>query len=201
MTAFFSGLEENNNREWFQAHKASYEEHVKLPMHALIEALNRRLLAFAPDYITDPARAVYRIYRDTRFSHDKTPYKTHIAATFHHRALEKNISPGLYFSVSHKEIEIAGGLYMPGPDQLLTVRTHIAAHHERLRSAPNWANSGASASSARPKASRPITPRSTCCASSNGWSTPRSTPRLPPHLTSSPKWWRASAPWLRLCSF
>jgi len=133
MVAFFRGLEKHNTREWFQARKDVYERSVKAPMVTLVEAVNRELARFAPDYIHDPQKAIYRIYRDTRFSADKTPYKTHIAAVFPRRGHEKHGAAGLYFSVSHKEIEVAGGIYMPGPEQLLAVRTHLAAHHEEFR--------------------------------------------------------------------
>jgi uncharacterized protein (TIGR02453 family) len=130
---FFRGLKKNNSREWFQARKAVYEEKVKAPMLELVTALNAGLVRFAPAYVTDPAKAVYRIYRDTRFSPNKTPYKTHIAALFMPRGLVKHASGSLYFSVSPDEVEVAGGIYMPGPEELLTVRNHLAGNHERLR--------------------------------------------------------------------
>jgi len=130
---FFRGLEKHNNREWFQRRKAIYEEKVKAPMYTLIEAINRRMMRFAPDYVTDPGKAVYRIYRDTRFSANKAPYKTHQAALFYPRNLEKNSCAGLFFAVSHKGVEIAGGLYMPSAGQLRAVRAHIAANHEKFR--------------------------------------------------------------------
>ena len=87
---FLRGLNENNNREWFQAHKPVFEAKVKAPMLELIGELNSALVGFAPDYVTDPAKAYYRIYRDTRFSPDKTPYKTHISALFRPRGLDKH---------------------------------------------------------------------------------------------------------------
>jgi uncharacterized protein (TIGR02453 family) len=130
---FLRGLKKNNNREWFQAHKPVYEEKVKAPILELIGDLNAALAGFAPDYVTDPAKAVYRIYRDTRFSPDKTPYKTHVSALFTPRGLEKHASGSFYFQVSAQEIGVAGGIYMPGPDQLLAMRTHLADHHERLK--------------------------------------------------------------------
>src|SRR5689334_12173953 len=86
---FLRGLERNNRREWFQPRKEIFETQLKAPMMQLVEAVNAELLRFAPDHITDPKKAVYRIYRDTRFSADKTPYKTHLAAIFPHRALGK----------------------------------------------------------------------------------------------------------------
>ncbi len=133
---FLRGLKKNNNREWFQAHKPVFEEKVKAPMLELIGELNLALAGFAPDYVTDPAKAYYRIYRDTRFSPDKTPYKTHISALFRPRGLDKHSCGSLYFQISAGETGVAGGIYMPGPEELLAVRTHLAQHHERLRRHP-----------------------------------------------------------------
>src|SRR5262249_16508112 len=82
---FFARLMRNNRREWFQPRKAIFEEQVKQPMQELVAALNGELKKFAPEYVTDPDKAVYRIYRDTRFSKDKTPYKDHVAASFYRR--------------------------------------------------------------------------------------------------------------------
>ena len=129
---FFRGLKKNNDREWFLAHKAVFEEQVKAPMVELVTALNQALAKFAPVYMTEPAKAIYRIYRDTRFSPDKRPYKTHIAALFTSRGLGKHSSGSLYFSVSPEAVEVAGGIYMPGPDELLAVRSHLVEHHQRL---------------------------------------------------------------------
>ncbi len=130
---FFRALARNNRREWFQERKEVFETSLKAPMAELVNALNAEMMKFAPDHVTDPQQAIYRIYRDTRFSKDKTPYKTHIAATFPRRGLEKHAGAGYYFSVSPKEIEVAGGLYMPGPEQLLAVRTYLAEHHLEFR--------------------------------------------------------------------
>src|SRR5438093_9814590 len=131
--AFFKELERHNRREWFQPRKQIYDEQVKAPMADLIRALTAEMMRFAPDYVTEPEKAIYRIYRDTRFSKDKTPYKTHIAAVFHRRGMEKESGGGLYFAVSPKEVEVAGGIYMPAPPTLLAVRTHLAEHHEEFR--------------------------------------------------------------------
>ncbi len=132
MIRFFSELERNNRREWFQEHKAFYEEKVKGPMTALVEAVNLELLRFSPEHVTDPKKAIYRIYRDTRFSKDKTPYKLQIGATFPRRPLARHIGGGYYFHVSAKEVLVAGGAYRPGREELLAIRSHIAANHERL---------------------------------------------------------------------
>lgn len=129
---FFQGLKKNNTRDWFQPRKEIFDRSLKTPMEELVEALNAKLVRIAPQYITEPKKAIYRIYRDTRFSKDKTPYKTHIAASFWRTGMEKHISAGYYFSVGADEIEVAGGIYMPAADQLRTLREHIAENHQEL---------------------------------------------------------------------
>jgi uncharacterized protein (TIGR02453 family) len=133
MMTFFRSLKRNNRREWFQPRKHVFDQHVKEPMIELVAALNSEFAKFAPEYVSDPKKAIFRIYRDTRFSADKTPYKTHIAASFGRRGGERLAASGFYFSVSHDQIEVAGGIYHPAPDTMLVVRTHIAEHHQQLR--------------------------------------------------------------------
>ena len=130
---FFRGLARHNNRDWFQPRKATFEEKVKQPMRELVEALNGAMKSFAPEYVTDPAKAVYRIYRDTRFSKDKTPYKDHIAASFFRSGTGPHKYGGYYVHVSHKEVAVGGGVYMPEPGVLLEIRQHIAENHPKLR--------------------------------------------------------------------
>ena len=132
---FLSGLKRNNRREWFQPRKEIFEAQVKAPMIQLVEAINAELLDFAPDHITDPKKAVYRIYRDTRFSADKTPYKTHLAVIFPHRSLGKQSSAGFYFHLTAEKVGIAAGSYMPGPDELRAFRSWLADNHKSFRSA------------------------------------------------------------------
>src|SRR6266852_5286311 len=79
---FLRALKRNNRRDWFQPRKEKYESLIKALMLELVNALNGEFASFAPDYVTPPEKAVYRIYRDTRFSPNKTPYKTYIAAIF-----------------------------------------------------------------------------------------------------------------------
>src|SRR6476661_791434 len=100
---FLWDLKKNNDREWFQPRKEQYEKLVREPMLRAVEAVNRKFESVAPDYITDPAKAVYRIYRDTRFSPDKTPYKTHIGALLWHKRLGKNGGACFYFHLSTEE--------------------------------------------------------------------------------------------------
>jgi len=130
---FYRGLARHNTREWFQARKHIYDEKVKAPMVELVTALNSAMMDFAPDYVTDAPKAIYRIYRDTRFSPDKTPYKTQIAASFARRGMEKHGAAGYYFAISHKGVDVGGGIYLPPPETLLAVRTHIAEQHEEFR--------------------------------------------------------------------
>lgn len=130
---FLRSLKRNNRREWFQPRKHLYEQHVKAPMLELVEALNGELKKFAPEYVTEPKKAIFRIYRDTRFSADKTPYKTHIAASFSRRGAERLGTGGFYFSISHETVEIAAGLWHPDRDVTLLVRNHIAGTHQELR--------------------------------------------------------------------
>jgi len=130
---FYRGLARNNTRDWFQPRKHIYDDKVKAPMVELVTELNRAMMEFAPDYVTDASKAIYRIYRDTRFSPDKTPYKTQIAASFARRGMEKHGAAGYYFAVSEKGVDVGGGIYMPMPETLLAVRTQIAAKHEQFR--------------------------------------------------------------------
>ncbi|MEO8371947.1 MAG: DUF2461 domain-containing protein [Candidatus Solibacter sp.] len=128
---FFASLQRNNRREWFQPRKQIFDDQLKQPMRELVAAVNGSLQRFAPDYVNDPDKAIYRIYRDTRFSNDKTPYKDHIAASMHRRGVK--CSAGFYFAVSHKEFAIGGGLYQPDKDTLAALRTCFAERHAEFR--------------------------------------------------------------------
>jgi uncharacterized protein (TIGR02453 family) len=130
---FLRALKRNNRREWFNAHREQYEAHVRQPMTAIIERLADDLRTFAPELVASPKVSMYRIYRDTRFSENKTPYKTHVAAVFPTRGLLKHEGAGVYFHVSPDEVWIGGGMYAPQPPQLLAVRGHIATHLKQLR--------------------------------------------------------------------
>jgi uncharacterized protein (TIGR02453 family) len=130
---FLRSLKRNNRRDWFLAHREQYERAVREPMIATIERLAVDLRAFAPDIIASPKVSMYRIYRDVRFSENKAPYKTHVAASFPTRRLPKHEGAGLYFHLSPDEVWIGGGMYAPQTSQLQLVREHIAANVKRLR--------------------------------------------------------------------
>lgn len=130
---FLRGLKRNNRRDWFNAHRDDYEAHVRGPMTAVVERLAADFRSFAPELVASPKVSMYRIYRDTRFSENKVPYKTHAAAVFPTRGLAKHEGAGLYFHVSHEDVWIGGGMYSPQPQQLQAVREHIAANLRQLR--------------------------------------------------------------------
>jgi uncharacterized protein (TIGR02453 family) len=130
---FLRALKRNNDREWFKARKEQYELLLRGPMIALIERLAIDLRTFAPHLIANPKISLYRIYRDTRFSENKAPLKTHVAAVFPSRGLAKHQGAGLYLEVGPSSVWVGGGMYAPDPSQLLAVRQHIAAHHRQLR--------------------------------------------------------------------
>ena len=131
--AFLRALKRNNRREWFKPRKERYETLLRAPTIALVERLAVDLRSFAPDLVASEKVSLYRIYRDTRFSENKAPYKTHVAAVFPCRGLPKHQGAGLYFHVSPDEVWIGGGMYAPDTAQLHTVREHIADNVRRLR--------------------------------------------------------------------
>ncbi len=131
--AFLRALKRNNNRDWFKARRDQYDLLLRDPMIELIEDLAADFHAFAPDLVARPKTSLYRIYRDTRFSENKTPLKTHIAAVFPCRGLAKHQGAGLYLEISPGWVWVGGGMYAPETSQLHAVREHIAANVSRLR--------------------------------------------------------------------
>lgn len=121
---FLKKLRKNNTRAWFTKHKSEYEDLVKLPMQSLIAALRPHVAKFAPDIDIHPKRSMFRIYRDTRFSRDKTPYKTHVAAIFHPKGHWQD-SAGFYLHIEPDEVYVGGGIYMPTTGQLKRIRKAI----------------------------------------------------------------------------
>jgi uncharacterized protein (TIGR02453 family) len=131
--SFLRALKRNNKREWFKARKDHYDALLRAPMIEIIERLAIDLRSFAPDLVASPKVSLYRVYRDTRFSANKAPLKTHVAAVFPCRGLQKHRGAGLYFEVSPGWVWVGGGMYAPETSQLQAVREHIAANHRRLR--------------------------------------------------------------------
>jgi uncharacterized protein (TIGR02453 family) len=128
---FLRRLKKNNNRPWFQARKSEYEENVRFPMQCLIAGLAVRLHDDAPEIEFNPRKSIFRIYRDTRFSNNKAPYKTNVGAWFGFRAMKGDSeTPGLYVGVGTDEVFVGGGLYMPSGGQLKAIRKSIAGNPE-----------------------------------------------------------------------
>jgi uncharacterized protein (TIGR02453 family) len=131
---FLRALKRHNDREWFRARKTRYDTVLREPMIALIERLAGDFRAFAPELVASPKTSLYRIYRDTRFSGNKAPLKTHIAAVFPCRGLAKHQGAGLYVEIAPGGVWAGGGMYAPDTSQLHTVREHIASNSRRFRS-------------------------------------------------------------------
>ena len=124
--SFLRSLKRNNDREWFRARKDQYEEHVHAPMVAVVERLAADFKSFAPELIASAKQSLFRIYRDTRFSSDKKPLKTHAAAVFRTRGFENKEGAGLYFEIAPGWVWIGGGMWRPQPPELVKLREHIA---------------------------------------------------------------------------
>jgi uncharacterized protein (TIGR02453 family) len=126
---FLADLAENNDRAWFQPRKAEYERLLKEPLEALCVALGERFEARGLPLSADPARSPFRIYRDVRFSKDKSPYKTHVAAAFRWIGDERTAEssheegdPGGYFHLGPGEAFVGGGMWHPPREKLATFR-------------------------------------------------------------------------------
>ena len=131
--AFLRNLAKHNDREWFNPRKALFEAELKEPMLAIVRKITDAMTDFAPHHVRPAEKSLFRIYRDTRFSSDKRPYKTHVAAWWSHQGLDKTSGAGYYFHVSPKEVIIAAGAYMPEKDQLAAIRHWLLDHHAEFR--------------------------------------------------------------------
>jgi uncharacterized protein (TIGR02453 family) len=135
---FLRRLKRNNNRAWFEKHRHEYEEYLSGPLQSFVFALQPYFASFAPEFDASPRRSIFRIYRDIRFSKDKTPYKTHIAAHFVLRGKEKGfVGSGYYFHVEPGEVFAGGGIYMPDTDQLKKIRKALATRSAEFLSIVN----------------------------------------------------------------
>jgi uncharacterized protein (TIGR02453 family) len=140
---FLSRLKRKNNRDWFQAHKDEYEATVHQPALKFITDFAAPLYEISPYLVADPRPSrgsLFRIYRDTRFSHDKRPYKTHVAMRFSHRGKDVH-SPGFYLHLDPAGCYAASGLWHPEPPTLLKVRSAIVSRPDEWRSVRkllNW---------------------------------------------------------------
>ena len=124
---FLSELAENNNREWFHANKKRYNEKVKVPFENFVAAMIDRLSHDDPSLEPLTTKeCIFRIYRDTRFSKDKTPYKTQVSAIIGEGGRKNMTKPGMYIQISHEDVRVYSGMYRLDKDQLTKVRNYIA---------------------------------------------------------------------------
>jgi uncharacterized protein (TIGR02453 family) len=132
--SFLRAIKRNNDREWFRARKTQYLEHVHRPMVAVVDQLAYDFRAFAPELIASPKQSLFRVYRDTRFSENKKPLKTHAGAVFRTRELPKPQGAGLYFEIAGGWVWIGGGMWRPEPFELVRLREHIAETWPEIQS-------------------------------------------------------------------
>lgn len=141
---FLRQLKRNNRREWFEENKPVYQESVLAPMRMLVEEMDTRFGRLAPEIVGDPRKSVFRIYRDVRFSRDKSPYKTHAACWFFHRAAGKKVGQvaheggaGFYFHLEPGASFLGAGIWMPPSPTLKRLREALVGdlkHFERIAS-------------------------------------------------------------------
>ena len=130
---FLRNLARHNDRVWFNERKAVYESELKEPMLAVIRRITDAMMEFAPNHVRPAEKSLFRIYRDTRFSNNKLPYKTHVAAWWSHMGMQKTSGAGYYFQVSPKGVVIAAGAYMPEKEQLAAIRSWLLDNHVQFR--------------------------------------------------------------------
>lgn len=127
---FLAELERNNNREWFAANKHRYERDVLDPSLSFIDAMQVPLAKVSKNFVAAPKRvggSLMRIYRDTRFARDKTPYKTNIGIQFRHEQGKDVHAPGYYLHIDPHEVFVGVGLWHPPSDALAAIRQRLDA--------------------------------------------------------------------------
>jgi len=129
---FLVELALHNDREWFQSNKDFYASAVKAPLLSFIDAFAPALGRISSNFDAS-ARSMFRIHRDVRFSKDKSPYKTHAAAHFRHRAGKDVHAPGFYLHIEPGQCFVGGGMWQPPSDALARIRQHIARKPEVWR--------------------------------------------------------------------
>ena len=206
--SFLCGLAAHNDREWFAAHKKEYETEVLEPAKAFVRAMGERLRRLSPQIKAEPRTdgSLFRLYRDTRFSPDKSPYKTNLGIFFWEGGGPRMDCPGYYFHLEPPNLMLGGGLYIIPRPLLERYRRAVAdaeygpglaAIVKKLTARPGYTLGGEHYKRV-PPGYDPAPGRSSCCA------TPASTPasRFPFPPRSIPPTWStsaspASSPWSR----
>jgi len=126
--SFLSSLAENNTREWFDEHKQDYEDLVRTPALDFISDMSDEIPSISRHFLAQPKKvggSLMRVYRDTRFSKDKTPYKTNIGIQFRHSTGKDVHAPGYYLHIAPEECFVGVGLWHPDADALFKIRESI----------------------------------------------------------------------------
>jgi len=147
LVQFFKDLKKNNTKEWFTSHKKDYENFVKEPASEFVVAMGERLKAIAPRINALPQinKSLFRINRDTRFSHDKRPYKTNLGIWFWEGEGKRMESSGFYFHLEEGRLMLGTGLHIFSKELLARYRDAVVdkKHGQRLRKAiDNVSNKG-----------------------------------------------------------
>jgi len=127
---FLNDLARNNNREWFKENKSRYEEQVLDVALLFIQSMQKPLEGFAPHFMAIPKRmggSLMRVYRDTRFAKDKTPYKTNIGIQFRHEMAKDVHAPGYYLHIDPEQVFVGAGMWRPESSALAGIRQRIDA--------------------------------------------------------------------------
>jgi uncharacterized protein (TIGR02453 family) len=133
---FLADLAANNDRSWFQPRKADYERLLKEPMEQLCVALSERFAERGVPLEADPRSSGFRISRDTRFSKDKSPYKTHLAASFPLKGAKQQVhGDGAYFNFQPGEMYMGGGMWHPDKPRLDAFRAMLLKKPDKIRAA------------------------------------------------------------------
>jgi uncharacterized protein (TIGR02453 family) len=133
---FLADLAANNDRAWFQPRKTDYERLLKEPMEQLCDALSQEFAARGLPLEADPRTSVFRIYRDTRFARDKSPYKTHLAAAFPLKGAKKQMhGDGAYFHFQPGEMYMGGGMWRAEKPRLDAFRAALLKKPDKVRAA------------------------------------------------------------------
>ncbi len=128
LITFLEQLKKNNKSEWFQKNKDRYEHDVREPLLKFIEAFGPRLAKISPHFVANPSKvggSLFRIHRDTRFSRDKSPYKTHVGVQFRHERAKDVHAPGFYLHIEPDGVFVGVGLWHPDGDTLGLIRDAI----------------------------------------------------------------------------
>ena len=132
-TSFFKELVPNNNRDWFHANKKRFEQEVKAPFEALTAEVIKGMQKVDPEITVTPKECVFRIYRDVRFSKDKSPYKTFVSAVVGRGGRKDHTYPGVYFQIDGDSVSIAGGSWNPDKNRLYRIRQKTAEDPKGFR--------------------------------------------------------------------